>query len=313
MYPKVRTVFFGTPEMAVPSLTALAQTSKLVGVVCQPDRPAGRGLRLCAPPVKNAAADLGVPVYQPVKVKTGDLHDWLAERHPDVAVVMAYGRILPPPVLRAPTRGCINLHASLLPKYRGAAPINWAIIRGEEETGISLMQMDEGLDTGPVFSSRRLRIGAAETAGELSSRLAELAATVVREDLVRAVAGELEPLPQDDALASWAPPLTREHCRIDWSLTAKEIVCLVRGLAPCPGAHTTLRGCCLRILAAREVFEKTGTAAGVVSVSSVCRPIVRTGDGSVELLAGQLEGRRVCAGTDLVNGRALRPGDNLGT
>jgi methionyl-tRNA formyltransferase len=304
-------VFFGTPEMAVPSLTALARTTDVVGVVCQPDRPAGRGLRLCAPPVKSAALELGLAVHQPVKVKTGNLHEWLAERHPDVVVVMAYGRILPPPVLGAPTKGCINLHASVLPRYRGAAPVNWAIIRGESETGISLMQMDEGLDTGPVFAVRRLSIGTAETAGELGSRLAELAAVVVREDLPRAVAGQLEAKPQEDTLATWAPPLTREHCRIDWTSRAKEIVCLVRGLAPRPGAHTTLGGRCLRILAAREVSEDTGTGEGVVSVSG-CRPIVRTAEGSVELLSGQIEGRRVCSGTDLVNGRVLRAGDRLG-
>ncbi|MBN1606329.1 MAG: methionyl-tRNA formyltransferase [Polyangiaceae bacterium] len=308
----MRTVFFGTPEMAVPSLTALARTTEVVGVVCQPDRPAGRGLRLCVPPVKTAALQLGLPVHQPVKVKTGNLHEWLAERQTDVVVVMAYGRILPPPVLRAPTKGCFNLHASVLPRYRGAAPVNWAIIRGESETGISLMHMDEGLDTGPVFAVRRLSISADETAGELASRLAELAAEVVREDLPRAVTGQLEAKAQDDPLATWAPPITREHCQIDWSRSAREIVCLVRGLAPRPGAHTTVAGRCLRILAAREVSNETGMAAGAVSLSG-CRPNVRTGKGSVELLSGQLEGRRVCAGTDLVNGRILRTGDTLGS
>jgi methionyl-tRNA formyltransferase len=312
MYQKVRTVFFGSPEMAVPSLTALARTTEVVGVVCQPDRPAGRGLRLCSPPVKTAALELGLEVHQPVKVKTGNLHEWLAERRPDVVVVMAYGRILPPPVLRAPTKGCINLHASVLPRYRGAAPINWAIIRGETETGISLMQMDEGLDTGPVFAMRRLSIGAEENAGELGSRLAELGAEVVREDLPRAVDGELEAKAQDEALATWAPPITREHCRIDWSRTAREIVCLVRGLAPRPGAHTSASGRGVRVLAAREVSEETGTAEGVVSLSG-CRPIVRTAEGSVELLSGQLEGRRVCSGADLVRGRVLRAGDKLGS
>jgi methionyl-tRNA formyltransferase len=311
MYQKVRTVFFGTPAMAVPSLTALARTTEVVGVVCQPDRPAGRGLRLCAPPIKTAALELGLPVHQPVKVKTGNLHEWLAERHPDVVVVMAYGRILPPPVLRAPTKGCINLHASVLPRYRGAAPVNWAIIRGESETGISLMLMDEGLDTGPVFAVRRLSIGADETAGELCVRLAELAAVVVREDLPRAVSGRLEAKAQEHALATWAPPLTHEHCQIDWARGARDIVCLVRGLAPRPGAHTTVGGRVMRILAAREVSQESGTANGVVTVSA-CRPIVRTAEGSVELLSGQLEGRRVCSGTDLVNGRVLRSGDRLG-
>src|SRR5262245_61527634 len=172
----MRTVFFGTPELAVPAFRALAETTEVVGVVCQPDRPAGRGLRLTEPAVKRAARELGIDVHQPVKVKTGNLHDWLGERRVDVAVVLAYGRMLPKAVLDVPGRGCMNLHASLLPRYRGAAPINWAIARGERETGVSLMQMDEGMDTGPVFTMRSIEIGPEETAGELAARIAELSA-----------------------------------------------------------------------------------------------------------------------------------------
>src|SRR6185503_5571194 len=185
----MRAIFFGTPEIAVPSLRALATVADVAAVVCQPDRPAGRGLKLHAPAVKLAAADLGIPVAQPTKIRTPDFLAWLAEQRADVAVVLAYGRILPAPVLTATARGCLNLHASILPRYRGAAPINWAIVRGETETGMSLMQMDEGLDTGPVFAVHRVPIGEDETAGELAVRLGALAADVVRADVPRVVRG----------------------------------------------------------------------------------------------------------------------------
>jgi methionyl-tRNA formyltransferase len=179
----VRAVFFGTPAIAVPALEALCERAEVVAVVCQPDRPAGRGLSLAAPEVKVAAERLGLPVHQPTKIKNDEFLGWLRGLEADVALVIAYGRILPPAVLAAPRRGCVNLHASLLPRFRGAAPIQWAIVRGESETGISLMQMDEGCDTGPVFLRRAIAIGENETAGELAPRLAALAAEVVRDHL----------------------------------------------------------------------------------------------------------------------------------
>jgi methionyl-tRNA formyltransferase len=308
----MRTVFFGTPEIAVPALKALAETSELVGVVCQPDRPAGRGLELREPAIKRAARELGIEVHQPVKVKTGSLHEWLADRRADVAVVLAYGRILPPEVLAAPRRGCMNLHASLLPSYRGAAPIQWAIVRGETETGISLMQMDQGLDTGPVYVERSLSILPEETAGELAVRLAELADRVVREDLGPAVAGELEAVPQDEAHASLAPLIERAHARIDWSRDARSIVNLARGMAPRPGAFTSLRGKVLRIAKARTLPEAAPGAPGAVSIREPGRILVSAGEGTVELLRAQLEGKRELWAEDLVNGRAVRHGDLLG-
>ena len=192
----MRAVFFGTPAIAVPALRALAEVAEIVAVVCQPDRPAGRGLTLQPPAVKAAALELGIEVHQPVKVKTGNLDEWLRERTPDVALVMAYGRILPPAVLGAPRRGCMNLHASLLPRWRGAAPINWAIANGDTESGVCLMQMDEGLDTGPVFARLSVPIGPQETAGELAEQLAATAAQLVRESLALAVDGALVALPQ---------------------------------------------------------------------------------------------------------------------
>lgn len=310
----MRAVFFGTPELAVPALEALVQVAEVVGVVCQPDRPAGRGLELRAPAVKQAALRLGLDVFQPIKVKTG-LDAWLSERAPDVAVVLAYGRILPPSVLIAPRRGCINLHASLLPRYRGAAPINWCIARGETLTGISLMQMDEGLDTGPVYTERSVPIGPEETAGELAGKLAELAAVMVREDLPRVVAGELRATPQDEAAATWAPPITREHTRLDWERPAPELAALIRGMAPRPGAHTTLRGKNLRVARAR-VLSLSGPIAATTpgSVAIVGRDLlVQTGQGVLQILRAQLEGRKELDAPELINGRVLRAGDVLGT
>ncbi|HEX4336001.1 MAG TPA: methionyl-tRNA formyltransferase [Polyangiaceae bacterium] len=310
----MRTIFFGTPDIAVPALQALAETTELVGVVCQPDRPKGRGLELAEPAVKVAARALGLEAHQPVKVKTGNLDEWIAEKGADVAVVLAYGRILPPKVLAAPKHGCMNLHASLLPRYRGAAPIQWAIINGETETGIALMQMDEGLDTGAVFTERRVPILPDDDAGSLTTKLAALAAVVVREDLPRAVRGELSAVPQDSG-ATFAPPLTREHGKVDWAASSKHIADLVRGLSPRPGAFTTIGGRTLKLLGAgvgplldADQVSKPGTVIradrGGLWISA--------GDRAVVLERAQMEGKKAMSGLDLVNGRALRPGDVLG-
>jgi len=265
-----------------------------------------------APEVKRVALELGLPVYQPQRVKTGELEQWLVALAVDVAIVLAYGRILPAQVLRAPRKGCLNLHASLLPKYRGAAPINWAIAHGETETGISLMLMDEGLDTGPVFTRRAIPIGPDETAGQLAERLAVLAAEVVAEDVPRAVDGTLAPSPQDPARASHAPPITREHLRIDWQRPASEIANLVRAMAPKPGAFTTLRGKIVKVLAGHALTEPTGGAPGEVHVEGA-RVVVTSGNGKLEIVTAQLEGRKQSLARELVNGRVFRQGDVLGT
>jgi methionyl-tRNA formyltransferase len=309
----VRTIFFGTPEIALPALRALAETTDLVGVVCQPDRPKGRGLELAEPPVKAAARALGVEVHQPVKVKTGTVDEWIRERNADVAVVLAYGRILPAKVLEAPRSGCLNLHASILPRYRGAAPIQWAIMRGEETTGISLMQMDEGLDTGPVYATRELPILADDDAGSLSAKLADLAAEVVRVDLPKAVRGELALAPQDHALATFAPPLTREHARIDWTAPAGRIVDQIRGLSPRPGAFTTLAGRTLKMLAGRVGPALDSGPPGAVVRADRGGLWIATGDRALEVVRAQVEGKKAMTAADLVNGRALRLGDVAGT
>jgi methionyl-tRNA formyltransferase len=261
--------------------------------------------------VKARALELGFEVTQPVKVRDGALLAWLRERRPDVLVVLAYGRILPREILELPPHGALNLHASLLPRHRGAAPIAWAIIEGDPETGISLMQMDEGMDTGPVLSRHRVTIGEAETAGELAERLAELAAQVVISDLPRAVSGELRPEPQDATLATRAPPLTREHGRIDFEKPARAIANLVRGLSPRPGAVTSVGGKLLRLTAVRaDPHELDGPIGSIRLVDGA--PWVITKQGSVEILRGQLEGRREVSGRDLVNGRVLLASLKLG-
>lgn len=307
----MRTVFFGTPAIAVPALRALHASTELAAVVCQPDRPSGRGLRLTAPAVKTVAAELGVPVHQPERVRDGELAAWLRTLDPAFALVMAYGRILPAEVLATTPRGFLNLHASLLPRYRGAAPIQWAVIRGETQTGISLMQMDEGMDTGPVFSRRALEIGPEETAGELAVRLAELAARVVREELPLAVAGAISALPQDDALASYAPPITREAACIDWSKPAAEVRDFVRGMTPAPGAFTRHRERILKVMTVSLAAETRPGAPGTLVVEGR-RVFITTGEGTVELLAAKCEGRCTQCAADLVNGRAFTPGDRLG-
>lgn len=309
----MRAIFFGTPEIAVPSLEALREVAEVVAVVCQPDRPAGRGLELRAPPVKERALALGLEVVQPEKVKTPEFAAWVEAQKADVALVVAYGRILPKAVLEGPRCGCMNLHASLLPRYRGAAPIQWAIVRGEAETGVCLMQMDEGMDTGPVFSRRAIPIGRDETAGELGGRLGRLAAEIVREDLLRAVSGELSAMPQDEAAATMAPMLKKEDGRLDWSAPAREVHDRARGMNPWPSAHTLLGGKLFRVLETRVADEEGARGEpGTLLRADKGGVLVACGRGSLSLLRGQLEGKRALGAPELVAGRVLVPGARLG-
>lgn len=310
----MRALFFGTPAIAVPSLEALASIADVVGVVCQPDRPAGRGLALKAPPVKVKALELGLPVVQPEKVRTPEFAAWVADARADVALVIAYGRILPKAVLEAPRRGCMNLHASILPRYRGAAPITWAIVGGEAETGISLMQMDEGMDTGPVYAVHRAPIGPDTTADELAIDLGALAARVVREDLRRAVDGALALTPQDHEAATHAALLKKEDGRIRWERSARQIHDHIRGMTSWPGAFTTIDGKALKVLAARVESEadQAGAPPGTVVMAGRGVVIVACGAGAIQIMRAQAEGRKPLAAADLVAGRTLQTGMVLG-
>ena len=311
-----RAVFFGTPVFAVPCLDALAEIAEVVGVVCQPDRPQGRGLELQAPPVKARALELGIPVHQPTKVRNGELTQWLKEQNADVALVVAYGRILPRDVLDAPRLGCVNVHASLLPRLRGAAPITWAVVRGEPETGITLMQMDEGMDTGAMLEQFRTPIDPDETAGDLAERLAAMGALAVRKGLPKYVAGGYTPIAQDNAAHTVAPILKKEDGRIDFAKDARAVHDHVRGMAPWPGAFTQARGKTLKVHATRVTdlpTGKVGAPAGTVVLADKSRVVVACGARGVELLRVQLEGKKPVAASDWYSGRGVAEGDVLGT
>jgi methionyl-tRNA formyltransferase len=308
----IRSVFFGTPAFAVPALRALHSVSSIVGVVCQPDRRAGRGMHSTAPPVKEAALALDLLVHQPERVRNGELERWLLERDVDVALVAAYGRILPGPVLRAPRRGCLNLHASLLPEYRGAAPIQRALLDGRTETGISLMQMDEGMDTGPVFATRRLEIPPEMNGGELTDALAQLAAAMVGEEFLAAVAGELSAVPQDSTRASAAPPIRREETWIDWARPSAQILNQVRAFAPAPAAVTRLGARRLKVLEARPGSSGSSGAPGLVLAGPAATLEVACGSGTLQLVRAQLEGGKPLTARELQSGRLLRPDQRLG-
>jgi methionyl-tRNA formyltransferase len=310
-----RAVFFGTPHFAVPCLDALVEIADVAGVVCQPDKPQGRGLELAAPPVKQRALELGLPVVQPTKLKTGEFAAWLRDQRVDVALVVAYGRILPKDVLEAPRLGCVNVHASLLPKLRGAAPITWAIVRGEPESGVTLMQMDEGMDTGAMLEQFPTEIVADETAGDLSERLAALGALSVRRGLPKYIAGGYTPIPQDGAKATVAPILKKEDGRIDFRKPARAVHDHVRGMSPWPGAFTTSRGKGLKVHATRVTDAPVGppAAPGTVVLADKSRVVVACGERAIELLRVQLEGKKAIGANDWFAGRGVAEGDLLGS
>jgi methionyl-tRNA formyltransferase len=307
-----RALFFGSPSFAVPSLDALADVvgvEHVAGVVCQPDRPAGRGLALKAPPVKERALALGIPVVQPTKLRTGEFGAWVKAQDAEVALVVAYGRILPKDVLDGPRLGCVNVHASLLPRYRGAAPITWAVVDGERETGVTLMKLDEGMDTGPTFARVVTPIGPDETAGELSERLARLGADAVREHLPAYLAGRVTLFPQDHAHATVARMLGKDDGRIDWTQPAARVHDHVRGMSPWPGAFTRAQGRTVKVHRTHPLatVERAGHPAkpGEVIVADKSRVLVACGEGCVEVLVVQPEGKRAMTGAEWATGRGV--------
>lgn len=309
----LRIVFMGTPEFAVPSLHALARTGHhLAAVVTQPDRPKGRGRRLSAPPVKVAAEGLGLKVLQPTRLADTALAAALAAARADFFAVVAYGQILPSALLSLPPRGAVNVHASLLPRYRGAAPINWAIINRERQTGVTTMLMDTGLDTGDILMTAATPIAADDTAATLSARLARMGAELLVATLARLAAGELTPRPQDPAAATYAPLLTKADGRIDWRRPAEAVEALVRGLDPWPGAFTFCQGQRLKIWRAHPVPEAGRAPAGTVLDGFSDELRVMTGRGAVCLDEVQgAAGKRLPVAAFL-RGNPIAPGTVLG-
>jgi methionyl-tRNA formyltransferase len=296
-------LFYGTPEFALPTLEALLARHHVVSVVTQPDRPAHRGQRLTPPPVKVRAEAAGVPVLQPPRVREPGWAERLRALKADVAVVVAFGQILPRPVLDAPARGSINVHASLLPRYRGAAPIAWAIMRGEAVTGITTFQMEEGMDTGPILLTASTPIAPEETAGELAARLSVLGAEVMLETLARLDA--LTPAPQQHEAATLAPRLKKTDGAIDWTRPAVELVNLVRGCNPWPGALTKTPRGALTIWRARAVAGVAAAPGTVLAHEGAL--VVAAGDGGLLPLEVQPENRRALPWTDYLRGARLPP------
>jgi len=304
---ELRTVFMGTPDFALQTLQGLIDAGcKMVGVYTQPDRPKGRGKQLAAPPVKELAQKYDIPVYQPLKLRQPEAVAELEALAPDLIVVVAYGQILPKSVLEIPAHGCINVHASLLPKYRGAAPINKAIIDGETETGITTMYMDVGLDTGDMLVKKTLAIGPEETAGELHDRLASLGRESMEETLRRLCAGTLQREVQDDEQSTYASMMKKEDGRIDWNRSAQEIHNHVRGLDPWPGAYTTINGELLKL--AETSPEAAEGLAGTVIAADKNGVCVACGSGSLRIQQLQLAGRKRLAAADFLRGCPLEAG-----
>ena len=309
----MRLVFAGTPEFAVLSLCALTHAGHdIVSVLTQPDRPSGRGLRASYSPVKQAALKRGIAVRQPVSLRDPGVQADLASLDADVWVVAAYGLLLPRAVLEQPRFGCVNVHASLLPRWRGAAPIQRAILAGDAESGISIMRMDEGLDTGPVYLRRAVPIAADETAGSLHDRLAEVGAVAVCEVLAALAAGSIRAEPQANDGACYAPKLTREDARVDWSRPAVHLERLLRALDPVPGAATSHAGEILKLWSGRVSAGRPGAAPGTVLAAGPSGIEVQCGAGSLVVTTLQRAGgRRLDAGAFLP-GHRIEPGVRLG-
>lgn len=305
----------GTPAFACPVLDALlVRPDPVVGVVTQPDRPRGRGLSVAAPEVKVLAQRHGLPVLQPDKVKDPAFEQALRRLAPDLIVVAAYGRILPRTILELPPHGCINVHASLLPRHRGAAPITWAILAGDCTTGVTTMNMAEEMDAGDMLLQRATPIGPDETGGELTLRLATLGANVIGETIDALRAGTLRPRPQSDADVTYAPRIDPQQRRIDWKRPADELGRLVRALSPAPAAFTTLGPRRLKVYRARpNGTVATPAAPGTVVDAGAGRLVVAAGRGSLDLLEVQLEGRRRLTAAEFLVGHPLVAGTCLGS
>ena len=310
----MKLIFCGTPQFAVPTLEGLmAGKHDVELVMTNPDEPQGRGYELKPSPVKEAALKANLNVFQPLKLKEESTAEFLSKFHPDFIVVVAYGHIIPKWMIALPKHGCINLHASLLPRYRGAAPVQWAIVRGESVTGVTTMKIDEGLDTGDILLKREVAIQGDDTTETLSERLSRVGAELMAETLPKLAGGEIQPQPQDHAVATFAPILKKEDGRIAWTHSAEEIGWRVRGLRPWPGAYTSFRSKNLHIWSAAPVTGQSAPEHEPGTLLPERRTLrVVCGQGTLlEVLELQLEGRKRLAARDFLNGVRPLPGEVL--
>ena len=308
----MKLVFMGTPDFAVPCLEALIDAGhEIVGVFTQPDKPVGRKQILTSPPVKQTAIENGLTVYQPNSVRTDEAISLMRDLAPDCVIVVAYGKIIPAEMLKIAPLGFVNVHGSLLPKYRGAAPIQWAVIDGEEVTGITTMQMDEGLDTGDMLEQVSTEIGENETAGDLFDRLSVMGAELIVSTLKKLEDGSITPVKQDDSQSNYAKIISKEMAKIDFTKSADEIFNLIRGFNPWPVAYTIIDSKRLKVFAAEKIGKTSGKPGEVVSVDgglSVC-----FGDGNgLKFTDIQLEGSKRMSASDLLKGRAIEIGTVIG-
>ena len=308
----MRILFAGTPEFAVPSFTALCDSPHdVVALLSRPDMPRGRSRKPVWTETKKVASRYGVPVFQPHDLKTLEFEEALKALSPDLIAVVAYGKIFPSAVLDTPPFGCVNVHASLLPAYRGAAPINWAIARGEKKTGVTVMQMNEEMDTGDILAQREVLIGNEETAEELSKRLSLEGSALLLETVGHIAGNRISPVKQDSAVATYAPRISREDGRVQWKRSAKEIKDVARAMTPWPCAHTTLGGKNLKIF--RTVTEEgRGKPGEIISVGGESLDVA-TGEGILRILSLQIEGGKKMAASEFMRGRKdLREGQFMG-
>lgn len=302
----------GTPDFAAPSLQTLIQTQHVVGVVTQPDKPAGRGNQLRPSPVKLIAQAANIPVYQPKSLKSQDAAAPLYAWQPDVIVVAAFGQILRAHVLDLPPYGCINIHASLLPRWRGASPIQHALLAGDAQTGVCLMQMDVGLDTGPVYVCEAIPISAEDTAVSLHDRLAQLGADLLRQHLPAILSGQLSAMAQDDSQSTYAPMIKKEQGIIDWQQSSQHIDRHIRAMTPWPGAYTTWQGQVLKILRATPAALAHAVARPGQVLAQNGRLFVHCGTGSIQLGEVQLAGKKAMTADDFLRGHTHFTGSLLG-
>lgn len=311
MKPKI--LFMGTPEFAVPTLEILAKNNcSIISVVTRPDSPRGRGRKYVAPPVKIIAEKYNLPVIQPEKVRDKEFLDTFRKLSPDIVVLVAFGQILPKEIIEFPKMGCINVHPSLLPKYRGAAPINWTLIRGEKTTGVTTILMDEGVDSGDILLQEEMAIGADETFDKLHDRLSKMGADLLLKTTGGIIEGTITGTPQDSALATYAPPLKKENGIINWQASISDILNLIRGLSPSPCAYTFIKGKKLKIFTATKEETYVAEAAGRILRETKKGLQVAAKDGYIYLEELQLESKNRMSVHDFLRGYRISPEDTLG-